>query len=292
MKPAAFDYGAPTSIGEATALLNELGTDAKVLAGGQSLVPLMNFRLASPAYLIDINHIAELGRWQRENGSLRLGAITRHQDLERRSEIGTHCPLLRQAAVYVGHPQIRTRGTLGGSLAHADPSAELPAAAVALEATIVVSSVRGERHIPAEQFFKFHFSTALAEDELLTAVEFPVTVPNEGSAFLEVAARFGDFAAVGATAVIRLDGDGRVARARIVCSSVGPTPVRVTAAEDLLSGRSLDDRLLEEVQAVVARSVQPTRDLKASAAYKQRTAGVLARRVVEQAATVAQRRVA
>jgi carbon-monoxide dehydrogenase medium subunit len=194
--------------------------------------------------------------------------------------------------MYVGHPQIRTRGTLGGSLAHADPAAELPAAAVALDATMVVASVRGERRIPVGEFFKFHFTTALAEDELLTAVEFPVTVPHEGSAFLEVAARFGDFAAVGAAAVVQLDGDGRVTRARIVCLSVGLTPARMADAEELLLGRSLDGRLLEEVETVVVRSLQPTSDLKASAAYKRRTAGVLARRVVEQAGTVAQRRVA
>jgi carbon-monoxide dehydrogenase medium subunit len=291
MKPPVFEYRAPATVGEALALLHEHGPAARVLAGGQSLVPLMNFRLIRPEYLIDINDLAELYRLEQFQDTLRLGAMTRHRELERRPEVRRHCPLLAQAARYIGHPQIRTRGTLGGSLAHADPSAELPAVAVALDATMVALSVRGERRIPAAAFFTFPFTTALADDELLTAVDFPVRNPNQGSAFLEVAARSGDFAAVGAAAVLELDHGGLIARARIVCSSVAPTPVRVPDAEALLLSRAPDGRLLGEIEALVSDSLQPPEDAKVSAGYRRRTAGVLVRRTIEQAWAMAQGRV-
>lgn len=292
MKPARFDYLSPKTIDEATQSLHDLGPGAKILAGGQSLVPLMNFRLATPAYLVDINNIAELHESAQHDGVLRLGATTRHQELDRRSEISQLCPLLAQVAPYIAHPQIRARGTLAGSLAHADPSAELPAAAVALDATIIARSVRGERRIPAHEFFTFHFTTALDEDEVLTAVDFPIASERQGSAFLEVAARSGDFAAVGATAVLHLDGKGHVERARVVCSSVGPTPVRIREAEPILIGRAVNAEVLDELEAVVTRSLDPSSELKVTAGYKRRTAGVLARRTVQHAWQMAQGRAA
>lgn len=292
VKPTHFDYRCPKTLDEAIASLHDLGPGAKILAGGQSLVPLMNFRLATPEYLVDINGIAELQESSRRNGTLRLGAMTRQKELDRRPDIEQLCPLLVEASRYIAHPQIRTRGTLGGSLAHADPSAELPAAAVALDATIVAQSVRGERTIRAENFFTFHFTTALEEDELLTAIDFPIAAERQGSAFLEVAARSGDFAAVGATSVLDLDGSGRIQRARVVCSSVAPTPVRISEAEAILVGTTPDAEVLAELEAAVTRSLDPSSELKVSAAYKRRTAGVLARRTVQQAWEMAQGRAA
>ena len=290
MKPSVFHYHRPESTDEAVELLGSLGPDAKVLAGGQSLMPLLNLRLAAPENLIDITAIPELREAQRGPGTLRLGATTRHQDLERNAEIGACCPLLPQAAIYIGHPQIRTRGTLGGSLAHADPSAELPAVALALDAEMVVRSVRGDRRIAAADFFTFHLSTVLEDDELLVAVEFPVAGPRQGSAFGEVAARFGDFALAGSAAVLGLGEDGLVAEARIVCTAVAGTPVRLPEAEKLLHRQPVTAELLGEVQAAVARNLDPSPQLKASAGYKRRTAAVLARRAVDRAWSEATRR--
>lgn len=290
MKPAAFDYHAPRTVEEAIGLLGDLGPDAKILAGGQSLMPLLNLRLATPEHLIDITGIPELGILQRGNGTLRLGATIRHQDLGTRAEIGGCCPMLPQAAAYIGHPQIRTRGTLGGSLAHADPAAELPAVAVALDATMVIRSVRSERRVAAADFFTHYLSTDLAEDELLVAVEFPVARPREGCALGEVAARYGDFALAGAAVVVRLGEDERIADARVVCISVAGTPRRVPEAEAVLCGQAVDTTVLDAVQATVARHLDPSPQLKASAAYKRRTAAVLARRAVEQSWHAALRR--
>lgn len=282
MKPQRFEYHAPQSTAEAVELLSQLGSDAKILAGGQSLIPLLNLRLTAPEHLVDITRISELRGPQRNNGTLRLGAATRHADLGSQPEIGDCCPLLPQAARYIGHPQIRTRGTLGGSLAHADPSAELPAVAVALDAIMVIRSVRGERRVAAADFFVSYLSTDLAEDELLVAAEFPVAGPREGTAFGEVAARAGDFAMAGAAAVLRLGEDGQVNDARIVCTSVAGTPVRAPDAEAVLRGQTVDSAVLAEVEAAAARQLDPSPQLKASAAYKRRTAAVLARRAVEQ----------
>jgi aerobic carbon-monoxide dehydrogenase medium subunit len=290
VKPPVFEYHAPETTEEALGLLAEIGPDAKVLAGGQSLMPLLNLRLAAPEHLIDINRIPELSRSARVNGTLRLGATTRHQDLGRRPDIAECCPLLPEAAIYIGHPQIRTRGTLGGSLAHADPSAELPAVAVALDATIVIRSARGERQVAAEDFFTYHLTTDLEEDELVVAVDFPVAGPRQGSAFGEVAARFGDFAMAGAAAVARLGADGTIEDTRIVCSSVAGTPQRIRAAEDVLRGQPAGAAPLDEVQATVAAHLDPAPQLKASAAYKRRTAAVLARRAIEQSLQSALRR--
>jgi carbon-monoxide dehydrogenase medium subunit len=291
VKPPVFEYHAPRSVAEALEPLAELGPDAKILAGGQSLLPLLNLRLAAPEHVIDINRIPELSQRSRYNGTLTLGATTRHQELAG-DDIGACCPLLPQAARFIGHPQIRTRGTIGGSLAHADPSAELPSVSVALDATIVVRSIRGERRIAAGDFFTFHMSTALAEDELVVAVEFPVAGPGEGTAFAEVAARSGDFALAAVAAVLRLDGSQSVADARIVCASAGPTPCRVPEAEDLLRGQQPTGELLARVEAAVASRLQPGEQLKASAGYKRRVAGVLARRAVQQAWHEASRRTA
>ena len=283
MKPAPFGYHRPATVAEAVALLDALQDDVKVLAGGQSLVPLMNFRLSVPAELVDINGIAELTGHDVTGDVLRLGALTRHHELERSATVRGAAPLLALAAPYVGHPQIRSMGTLGGSLSHADPAAELPGIMLALDARMVVASARGERIVPAAEFFVSHFTTALQPDELLTAVEVPVAPERTGHAFLEVAARYGDFALVGAGAAVTVDADGVITEARIACTSVAPTPVRAAAAEELLRGATPDADVLAEVERLVAGALEPTPELKASAAYKRRTAGVLVARAVRQA---------
>jgi aerobic carbon-monoxide dehydrogenase medium subunit len=283
VKPAPFGYHRPATVAEAVALLDALQDDVKVLAGGQSLVPLMNFRLSVPAELVDINGIAELTGHDVTGEVLRLGALTRHHELERSATVRGAAPLLALAAPYVGHPQIRSMGTLGGSLSHADPAAELPAVMLALDARMVVAGARGERIVPAAEFFVSHFTTALEADELLTAVEVPVAAERTGHAFLEVAARYGDFALVGAGTAVTVDEDGVITEARIGCTSVAPTPVRAAAAEELLRGATPDADVLAEVERVVAGALEPTPELKASAAYKRRTAGVLVARAVRQA---------
>jgi len=283
VKPAPFGYHRPATVAEAVALLDALQDDVKVLAGGQSLVPLMNFRLSVPAELVDINGIAELTGHDVTGDVLRLGALTRHHELERSATVRGAAPLLALAAPYVGHPQIRSMGTLGGSLSHADPAAELPGIMLALDARMVAASARGERIVPAAEFFVSHFTTALEPDELLTAVEVPVAAERTGHAFLEVAARYGDFALVGAGAAVTVDEDGAITEARIGCTSVAPTPVRAAAAEELLRGATPDADVLAEVERVVAGALEPTPELKASAAYKRRTAGVLVARAVRQA---------
>jgi carbon-monoxide dehydrogenase medium subunit len=289
VKPPVFDYHHPESVEEAVGLLDTLRDDeVKILAGGQSLVPLMNFRLAVPQHLVDVNGLAELAGHAVADGVLRLGALTRHHELERSAAVRTAAPLLTAAAPFVGHVQIRSMGTFGGSLAHADPAAELPSVVLALDATLVARSVRGERRIPAAEFFISHFTTALEPDELLVAVEVPVAPSRSGHAFLEVAARHGDFALAAAAAAVTVDADGVVVDARIACASVAATPVRLAAAEELLRGTTPSPEVLAALESAVAEALHPTPELKASAAYKRRTAGVLAGRAVQQAWRVAQ----
>jgi CO/xanthine dehydrogenase FAD-binding subunit len=250
----------------------------------------MNFRLATPEHLVDVNAVRELAGFERRNGHVRLGALTRHHELLSRPEIGRHAPLFAQAAVFVGHPQIRSLGTLGGSLAHADPSAELPGVTVALGATMVVRGPSGERRIPADQFFVSHFTTALEAEEVLTAVEVPVADGRTGSAFQEVAARFGDFAFVGAAATVTVDDDDTISGVQLACISVSDTPVALAEQAALLVGQRPTPQLLAELRESVQAALDPPPGLKASADYKKRTAGVLAARTVDRAWRRATRR--
>ena len=236
MKPAPFEYDAPTELEEALALLARHGEDAKVLAGGQSLVPLLNFRLARPARLIDVNRVAELGYLRRRDGVLRIGALTRAAALERSRVVGLHWPLLREAVRLSGHPQIRSRGTVGGSVAHADPASELPAVLTALDARFHIRSARGARTLRAEELFLGFLSTALEPDELLVEIEVPPLPPRTGTAIVEHARTHGDFAVGGAAAVLTLGQRGRCERVAIVLLAAGPAPRRAAAAEDVSRG--------------------------------------------------------
>ncbi|HEY3685297.1 MAG TPA: xanthine dehydrogenase family protein subunit M [Streptosporangiaceae bacterium] len=293
MKPSAFTYHRPANLSEALETLGRYQDDAKVLAGGQSLVPVMNFRLAAPEHLVDINRVPELSGHEVAGGTVRMGALTRHHELLSSPGLRAAAPLLPLVGPFIGHPQIRSVGTLGGSLAHADASAELPGAMLALDATIVIRGPSGERRVPAGAFFRSYFTTALEPDDILTAVEFPVRRDRQGAAFREVAARHGDFAVAGVAAVVTLDADtDLIADARIAAISVADVPVRLSAAEDVLRGRAPDPDVLGEVRTAVQDVLDPPPALKASAAYKKRTTAALAAHVVERACAEAKREAA
>ena len=237
MKPAAFDHVAPRTLDEALALLAQHADDAKVLAGGQSLVPVLALRLASPAWLIDINRIDSLSGIRRlESGALAIGALTRHTTVERSGVVAEANPLLASVMPWIAHPPIRNRGTIGGSLAHADPAAELPGVCVACDAMLTVRSRRARREIAAADFFKALFETALAADELLTEIRFPAWPARRTHGFLEVARRHGDFAIFGIAATVDRSAEGRITDARIVAIGVADRPVRLAAAERSLIG--------------------------------------------------------
>jgi CO/xanthine dehydrogenase FAD-binding subunit len=268
MKPAQFEYDDPQTLDEALELLARHGDDCKVLAGGQSLVPLMNFRLARPGRLIDINGVASLSHITSESGRLVIGAMTRHVELERSTEVARQSPLLTEAIGWVGHSQIRSRGTIGGSVAHADPAAELPAALAALDATFHMRSKQGARVLGWKQFFVSEFTTALAPDELVTAVQVPDQDPSTGTAFVEYARRHGDFALGGAAVTIKLGRDGRCENATIALLSAGPAPVRAEAAEKQLRGARIDESSIHAASVEAVKGLHPTTDLHGSTEYR------------------------
>ena len=285
MKPAAFEYLAPQSLEEALAALREHGEDAKVLAGGQSLVPAMNFRLAQPAVLVDINRVDELSHLEpRDDGGLTIGALTRQRQVERSELVAERAPLVHVAMPFIAHAQIRNRGTFGGSVAHADPAAELPAVCLALDASFRLQSLRGSRSVKARDFYRGLFDTALEPDELLVEIELPATRARTGIAFHEFARRHGDFALVGVAVSVTLDAEGRCADARIALLSVGETAVEASGAAAVLRGRELDRELAEEAARVAAsEDIDPPSDLHASVEYRRHLTRVLTRRALEEA---------
>ncbi len=281
MKPPRFAYHAPASAEEALGLLARHGEAARVLAGGQSLVPMLNFRLARPEHLVDINRVPGLdGISVAADGGLRLGARVRQRALERSPLIAERCPLLAQAMPFVGHPQIRTRGTLGGSLAHADPAAELPAVMVALGAELTLRRATGERRVAAEEFFVAALSSALAPDELVIEIALPAWPARTGGELREVAVRRGDFALGGAVATLTLDGQGRVSAARVVCFGVASRPVRMTGAEASLVGGAPTPTAFAEAGRLAREAADPHEDIHASAGYRKRLAGILTARAL------------
>jgi carbon-monoxide dehydrogenase medium subunit len=283
MKPAPFRYVAAESLAAALALKAEHGDDARFLAGGQSLVPAMNFRLAQPAIVVDINPLAELDYVRAAGaGGLRIGALTRNRTLERDALVGERQPLVREAVPHVAHPQIRNRGTLGGNLAHADPASELPAVLLALDARVRARSARGERWIAAREFFRGVFTTALGPDELLAEVELPPLPPGAGTCFVEVARRRGDYAMMGVAAVVALGEADRCTHARLAYCNAGDTPVSAAAARALVGG-PVDEGRVREVAAAVQRELDPPGNVHASKAFQRHLAGVLTRRALQAA---------
>jgi len=290
MKPAPFDYFTPATVDEALALLVEHGGDAKPLAGGQSLIPAMNFRLARPAVLVDLNRIAELAYVRAESDGLAVGAMTRQRAVERSEVVARAAPLLAETMPSIAHPQIRNRGTMGGSIAHADPSAELPAVMLALEARFRAKSPTGERSIAAGEFFRGMLETALAPGELLVEITVPPLPASSGTAFLEMARRHGDYALVGVAAVVTLDAPGRCTAARIGLLSVGDGPVLATEAAKLLAGQAPSEDLVRAAgDAAATRDVDPPSDIHASAAYRRQLVAVLTRRALARAFERAQK---
>ncbi len=285
MKPAPFRYVRPSSVDEAISVLAAEGYGAKPLAGGQSLIPAMNFRLAQPAVLVDLGDLDELRYIREAGGSLVIGAMTTHSAVERSAAVKERAPLLAEAMPWIAHLQIRNRGTMGGSLAHADPASELPAVMLALAARLHLRGPGGERTVPFCDFCTGLFSTALAPDELVTGVEIP-TLPNgTGCAFEEVSRRHGDFALVGVCAVLSLDAGGTCTRASVTLLSVGDGPVCAKTAEDLLVGRPpTADAIREAAEAAATRDIDPPADIHASAPYRRQLARVLTTRALETAA--------
>lgn len=291
MKPVDFHLHRPETRAEALALLHEHADDVKVLAGGQSLVPLLNFRLARPGHVVDIGRIASLAVVHRTRGEpvhrtrseLVIGSMVRQAQAEHSRAVAADAPLLAAALPNIAHPPIRNRGTVGGSLAHADPAAELPAVATALDAVFVAASTRGEREIPVAEFFRTHLTTTLDADELLTEIRFLAAPPGTGAAFLEVARRRGDFALVGAAVQVTLDGE-RIADARVCFTGVAQIPHRCPEAERILRGATASSPEVREAAEAARRSMQPSGDLHATAAYRKDVAGTLLARGVAEAA--------
>lgn len=286
MKPAPFTYHDPRTIAEATALL-ATHDNARVLAGGQSLMPMMNFRYAMPDHLIDCNTVRELAYLRVEGGALKIGAMTRQRDIEFSADVRQHCPLLQAALAHVGHRQTRNRGTLGGSLCHQDPSAELVNVAALLGATMHVASQRGARDIAYADFAVAYMTTALAPDEMLAGVTLPLPALTSGHAFVEFARRHGDFAIVACSALLHLDAHGHIADAALALSGLSHAPTRPTAIEQALRGQKPDAATFKAA-AAAAEKIESGADAYVTATYRQHLARVLTYRALEQAAARAQ----
>lgn len=282
MKPAAFEYHRPRTIDDALALLREVGEDGKILAGGQSLVPLMNFRLAQPAHLIDINFIGGLDDVRSENGQIKLACLARQSRALEDPLIRERCPLLADALAQVGYSQTRNRGTVCGSLAHADPAAELPAVLLALDGVVTVGNAKRRRSIAAQDLYLSYLTTALANDEMILEACFPEMAPGTGWSFTEFARRFGDFAIVGVAALL-VPAKDRIADARIALIGVGDKPWRQRRVEEQLLGKEVSADLFAKVSAEVAGNISPVTDIHASESYRRSLAKVLTRRALAEA---------
>jgi aerobic carbon-monoxide dehydrogenase medium subunit len=284
MKPPNFEYLVARTQSEACAMLAEHGDRAKVLAGGQSLIPLLNFRLAQPELVVDINRLSELDYVRDWDGGLAVGALTRQHVIESLPVVRQRCPVLAEACHLIGHLPIRHRGTVGGNLAHADPASELPALMLALDAELSLAGQSGRRTLGAEQFFTGALQTALQPGELLTEVRIPGLPPRTGGAFVEIARRSGDYALVGVAAIVTLNQVGRCQRARVALCGVGPTPMRVQAAEQVLLGEVASGEVLAEAARRAADATDPPTDIHASAAFRRKLAQYTARQAIELAA--------
>ena len=281
MKPAPFKYIAASSLDHALSLKAEYGDEARFLAGGQSLIPTMNFRLARPDVLIDINGLKDLaGVHQRGGEPVRVGALTRYRDLERDGDFLAACPLFAEALPHIAHPQIRNRGTIGGNLSHADPASELPALAVAMQARMRLKSSAGERRVEASAFFQGALVTDIQSDEMLVEIEFPRPEPATGTCFMEMARRRGDFALAGVAAMVSLDEARRCTKMRLALCGVGETPVDASEAAARLIGQILTDEAVEVVAANVQEMIEPSGNVHATSDYQRHLAGVLTQRAL------------
>ena len=279
MKPARFSYHVAGSLKETLDLLTELGPETRVLAGGQSLVPMMNFRLVQPAHLVDINPVVELDYVRLDDGHLTIGARTRQAALERSPDVAARAPLLVEAVRHMSFPTVRPRGTAGGSLAHADPAGELPAAVLALDGDLVVAGPEGTRTVPAMEFFRGPFETAVGSQDVLTEIRVPCWPSGTGHAFLEFARAHHGFAVIGAAALVQLDGE-EVVRAAVSLCGVAGVPVRAIAAEERLVGAAPTPDALEEAAQAASSGLDPPSDVQGSGAYRRKLARVFVRRAL------------
>jgi len=284
MKPAPFDYHDPATLDEAVSLLGELDDDVKILAGGQSLIPLLNMRLARPAALIDLRKITELDYIREDNGAIAIGALTTQRSVERSQLVKDRLPVLHEATRLIAHPQIRNRGTVGGSLAHADPAAEYPAVALLLDAEFKIRSASGERTVSASDFFITYLTTSLGSADILAEIRFPTLPEGTGWSFIEMTRRHGDFALAGAGVTIA-DSGGQCSAARIVLFGVDATPVRASGAEQALVGQELSVELIERAAQTARDEVgEPLSDNHASSEFRRHLAGVMTERALTEAA--------
>lgn len=282
MKPSPFSYARPEALADVISCLARWGDEAKILAGGQSLIPLLNLRLARPAVLIDISAVDGLAGIRAEDAAVVIRAATPQLQAERSAELTALCPLVGQALSHVAHAPIRARGTVGGNLAHADAASELPAVAVALDAEFTIWGPSGVRRVRAEDFFLGPYTTAITADEVLYEIRFPAT-RGHGTSFLELARRRGDYALAGVAACVRLDDDGLVASAALAACGVGGVPVRLRAAEAAVTGRAPTGEALADAVAAASREVSPQTDIHADEAYRRRLVGTLVSRAIEEA---------
>jgi len=283
MIPAAFDYHRPATLAEAVALLARHGDAAKVLSGGMSLLPVLKLRLGSVAHLVDIGRIPGLEYTKEEGGVLKIGGATRQATLERSELIGAKYPILRDAVALIADPLVRNRATVGGNLANGDPGNDLPAIMIALGATLVARGPKGERAIPANQFYKGIYSTALAPDEILTEIRVPIPPARSGGAYLKLKRKVGDYAAAAAAVQVTLDAKGAIERAGLALTNAGPTPVEVADAAKYLVGKTLDDNVVGEAARLAAAKSAPSADQRGSVEYKREMARVLAGRALRKA---------
>jgi len=283
MIPPAFEYLRPKSIPEAITLLQQHGDEAKLLSGGQSLIPMMKLRLARPGFLIDINSIAGLSYIKEEGGYLKIGGLTREAEVEASVLVRSKYPLLMDTATVIADPQVRNLATVGGNLAHGDPANDHPATMVAFGAQIVATGAKGERVIPVEDFFVTLFTTALKPDEILTEIRVPIPPPKSGGAYLKVERKVGDFATAAVAVQLTLDGGGAVQKAGIGLTNVGPTPIKARKAEDFLKGKKPDAATLAQAAQLASDEAQPGSDLRGPAEYKKGLVKELTKRALSRA---------
>jgi carbon-monoxide dehydrogenase medium subunit len=268
MFPAAFDYAAPESLAEALALLKQRGDDAKIMAGGQSLIPMLKLRFAQPALVIDIGRLPSMAGISRQNGHLRIGALARHVDIERNADLPKLCPILLDTVHWISDPLVRNRGTMAGSVCHADPSGDWGSVMLALDASLVARSESGERVIPANGFFQGPFTTTLRPDEIVTEIRIPMPKGAAGGAYNKLERKVGDFATVAVAVHVEMSG-GKIAKAGIGLTAVGPTNIKATAAEKALVGHEPTDEVIAEAARLASEAAEPKDDIRGTAAYKK-----------------------
>ena len=283
MIPPSFEYLRPKTIPEAIAFLQQYGDDAKILSGGQSLIPMMKLRLARPGYLVDINRIAGLSHIKEEGGFLRIGGLTREAELEASPVVRAKYPIIIDTAHVIADPQVRNLATVGGNLAHGDPANDHPATMLALGAQIVATGPKGERVIPVEDFFLSLFSTALQYDEILTEIRIPIPPPRSGGAYFKLERKVGDFATAAVAAQLTLDGNGACQKVGIGLTNVGPTPIKARKAEDFLRGKKLDGSTIAQAAQLAADESEPSADLRGPVEYKKSLVKELTKRALTRA---------